>query len=87
MLFLFVIVPVTFHVRAWVVLLFWFAWQVLSGLPQLMSVNSEVSSGVAVWAHVGGFVAGVLLVRLFENRSLVERRTQLAAARSAWQAR
>ena len=87
MLFLFVIVPVTFHVRAWVVLIFWFAWQVLSGLPQLMSVNPEVSSGVAVWAHVGGFVAGALLVRLFENPSLVQRRTQLAAARSAWHAR
>src|SRR5690606_38627186 len=28
--------------------------------------------GVAVWAHVGGFVAGVVLVKLFERRRLVD---------------
>ena len=26
--------------------------------------------GVAVWAHVGGFVAGVVLIKLFERRQL-----------------
>jgi membrane associated rhomboid family serine protease len=33
-----------------------------------------VSGGVAVWAHVGGFVAGVVLIKLFENRLLVAKR-------------
>jgi membrane associated rhomboid family serine protease len=27
-----------------------------------------------VWAHVGGFVAGVVLIKLFENRVLVDAR-------------
>jgi hypothetical protein len=35
----------------------------------LNEVNPDVSGGVAVWAHVGGFVAGVVLVKLFENRA------------------
>ncbi|QSQ20639.1 rhomboid family intramembrane serine protease [Pyxidicoccus parkwayensis] len=55
-------------VPAWAVLLWWFAVQVISGLPQLMSMQEvEVSGGVAVWAHVGGFVAGVVLIKLFQN--------------------
>jgi membrane associated rhomboid family serine protease len=29
---------------------------------------------VAFWAHVGGFVAGLVLVKLFENGQLVEAR-------------
>lgn len=47
------------------VLLFWFGEQLLAGLPQLSAVNSNVMGGVAVWAHVGGFLAGVVLIRLF----------------------
>jgi membrane associated rhomboid family serine protease len=31
-----------------------------------------------VWAHVGGFLTGVLLVKFFENRHLVVRRTRPA---------
>jgi len=32
------------------------------------------TGGVAVWAHVGGFVAGVVLVRILVRRDYVERR-------------
>ena len=70
---------------AWAGLIWWFAIQVLSGLPQLNQVNPEVSGGVAVWAHIGGFVAGVVLIKLFENRKLVERRTMVSDARGTWQ--
>src|SRR5689334_15485808 len=70
---------------AWVALLWWFGTQLLAGLPQLNEVNPEVSGGVAVWAHVGGFVAGVVLVKLFEDRSLVSRRTLVSDARGVWQ--
>ncbi len=41
----------------------------------MASVAREAESGtggVAVWAHVGGFVAGVVLIKLFEKRQLVE---------------
>jgi membrane associated rhomboid family serine protease len=53
---------------AWVVLVFWFLIQLASGYY----MSGQV--GVAFWAHVGGFVAGVLLVKLFVNRTLLEAR-------------
>ncbi len=58
-------------------LLWWFALQVLTGLPQLTTMRPEVSSGVAVWAHVGGFVVGVILIKLFENPRLVAKRDEI----------
>jgi membrane associated rhomboid family serine protease len=61
-----------FWARAWLVLIWWLVLQVLSGLPQLMEVDPEVSSGTAFWAHIGGFVAGVLLVMVFRDPQLVE---------------
>ena len=54
-----------FWIPAVLVLLFWFGEQLLAGLPQLSQMNTDVTGGVAVWAHVGGFLAGVILVRLF----------------------
>ena len=70
MLFLFFLVPLP----AWLVLLWWFGVQVLTGLPQLNSLDAEGGSGVAVWAHVGGFIAGLVLVKLFENPRLTSQR-------------
>ena len=73
------------HVPAWFVLVFWFLGQVLTGLPQLNTVDPNASGGVAVWAHVGGFVAGALLVKLFEDRAFVRRRTSVGDARAVWE--
>jgi membrane associated rhomboid family serine protease len=66
-LFLIIFIVRIVPVPAWVVLIFWFALQLLSGF-------ATTGVGVAFWAHVGGFVAGVVLVKLFENRTLVEAR-------------
>ena len=82
-LFIFIIFFKVFRIPAWAGLLMWFATQLLAGLPQLSQVR-EISGGVAVWAHVGGFAAGVLLVKLFENDSLVSRRTLVSDARGVW---
>jgi membrane associated rhomboid family serine protease len=60
---------------AYLVLLVWIGLQLLSGLPQLTAIHHVASTGVAVWAHIGGFFAGVLLVNLFENPELVSART------------
>jgi len=46
---------------------FWFILQLFSGLGSLRGEGA----GVAFWAHVGGFVAGVVLVRLFARRRSV----------------
>jgi membrane associated rhomboid family serine protease len=70
-LFILIIFVQVITVPAYLVLLWWIALQVISGLPQLSSVKTEASSGVAVWAHIGGFATGVALVKLFENRALV----------------
>jgi membrane associated rhomboid family serine protease len=74
-----------FRLPAWAVLILWFAMQVLTGLPQLMVLNPEISGGVAVWAHVGGFVAGFLFVRKFHDPSLLRRRTMRGDAQTVWQ--
>jgi rhomboid family protein len=74
MLFYFIFFIRIIPVPAWAVLLWWFFVQVVTALPSLNSMRPDVSGGVAVWAHVGGFVAGLVLVRLFVNRSLYQRR-------------
>jgi len=80
MLFFFGIFLRVIPLPAWGVLLWWFAWQVLAGLPQLVGVG-DLAGGVAVWAHAGGFLAGVLLVRFFvrperesHHRALLDQR-------------
>jgi len=54
------------------VLLTWFGLQVLDGSAGL--VNPDASFGVAYFAHIGGFVAGFVLVRLFAWPTRVRRR-------------
>ena len=41
----------------------WFLLQFLSGAASLGS-SSALSGGVAWWAHIGGFVAGIVLLKL-----------------------
>ncbi len=52
---------------AWVLLLYWFFLQVMGGSMALGGSGGTV----AFWAHIGGFVAGAALVKLFEKRKLV----------------
>lgn len=80
MLFVFVVFFRVIPLPAWMVLLWWFGLQVLMGLPELARAG-DLTGGVAVWAHVGGFVAGALLIRLFERRDLVERRRSILLQR------
>jgi membrane associated rhomboid family serine protease len=54
---------------AWVVLGYWFVLQFLSGVGTALVTGSRSGGGVAFWAHVGGFAAGVMLVRLFPFRT------------------
>jgi len=53
LLFIFVI-----RVPAMIVLGGWFAMQFLSGIS---SLGNAVNGGVAVWAHIGGFLIGVVV--------------------------
>jgi membrane associated rhomboid family serine protease len=61
---IFIIVFVTtIELPAAFMLIYWFAIQLLSGLTSFASFTDQ--GGVAWFAHVGGFLAGLLLVRLF----------------------
>jgi membrane associated rhomboid family serine protease len=39
--------------------------QVLSGVAE-MGLPAQSGGGVAWWAHIGGFIAGIVLVKLME---------------------
>ncbi len=54
---------------AWIVLGYWFVWQFLSGAATAITAPSGNSGGIAFWAHVGGFLAGMLLIKLFPARA------------------
>jgi membrane associated rhomboid family serine protease len=63
----FVMIPLGFILTsaalpAWTMLGYWLLLQFVSGLTTL---GGEPGGGVAFWAHVGGFVAGAALVKLF----------------------
>lgn len=55
---------ITFHVRAMWLLGFWIAYQVVLG------VTDDGKAGVAWWAHVGGFVAGMVLILFLKRRTV-----------------
>jgi len=61
---------------AWLVLIWWFLTQAAEGVSQLNQINPAASNSVAVWAHVGGFVTGAVLVRLFVVPRLLRSRQE-----------
>ena len=58
-----VIFVTTVDIPAAFMLLYWFAIQLLSGISMVSSVTQ--AQGIAWFAHVGGFVTGLLLIRVF----------------------
>jgi membrane associated rhomboid family serine protease len=56
------------YIPAWFVLGEWFVMQFLSGAATLSMAGRDLG-GVAFWAHVGGFVAGVVMIKIFPERS------------------
>ena len=64
-----VLIPIIFffdviEVPAVMFLGIWFLLQIVGGLGRLAS---QASGGVAFWAHLGGFAAGFILVRIFRR--------------------
>ena len=53
---------------AWIVLGYWFVVQFLSGAATSIAYSSQTGGGIAFWAHVGGFAAGVLMIKLFPSQ-------------------
>jgi membrane associated rhomboid family serine protease len=59
-------------VPAYLMLGYWFLLQLFGGSM------AQGEGGVAFWAHVGGFVAGALLISMFKDRDLVRKHRALA---------
>ncbi len=73
----------TIAVPAVFMLGYWFVLQLLQGLP---SVGSS-QGGVAFWAHIGGFVAGVALIHVFKRSDYVsahQAQPQRQVSRHRW---
>ena len=59
------IIPLFLPVPAIIYIGIWFLVQLLSGTTSLML--SDSASGIAFWAHIGGFIGGLLLYRYFDS--------------------
>ena len=57
----------TTYMPALVFLLLWFGQQMLSGIGSLGGTSVE-NTGVAWWAHIGGFIFGVVMGYLFKPK-------------------
>ena len=67
-----VLIPIIFiidviRLPALVVLGFWFVMQLFQGTLAL-SAESSATGGVAWWAHIGGFIFGLIAINLFKRR-------------------
>jgi membrane associated rhomboid family serine protease len=58
------IIPLFLPIPAIIYIGFWFIGQLLSGTTSLMLSNS--ATGIAFWAHIGGFVGGLCLHNFFD---------------------
>ena len=64
------IIPLGFFIRmtllpASIVLILWFVLQFFSGL---LSLGGPDVGGVAFWAHIGGFISGLILGKVFSGK-------------------
>jgi len=53
---------------AWLVLGYWFVVQFLGGAATSLATGSKSAGGIAFWAHVGGFIAGMAMIKLLPQR-------------------
>ena len=79
--------PLIFTLPAFVYLLVWFWIQFISGLTAL--AGPAQVGGIAWWAHIGGFVAGIVLLAPFlrprgERRRQEEEQGKEMDYRTAW---
>lgn len=66
----------TMEIPAVFILAYWFLLQIFSGVGQI-GYSSASSGGVAWFAHIGGFVAGYILIRIMPTRDRYTHRPDL----------
>lgn len=70
-------IPMVFRVPASVYIIFWFAYQLFMGVFTL----TGIPTGVAFWAHIGGFLTGIALVPLLVDGQRLRQLRILASMR------
>lgn len=61
--------PWIVEISAFIFLGFWFILQLYSGFQSLSITGGASMGGIAWWAHIGGFIFGLLAVLFFARRS------------------
>ena len=70
-------------VPAYYVLGFWIFIQFINSMGSMVDTSDTGSGGVAYLAHVGGFVAGLALVKLFARRAAAPAPSTVSGTRRA----
>jgi membrane associated rhomboid family serine protease len=65
----FELLVVVVWIPAWIILGYWFLLNFLSGTQTMLAVHKQNMGGIAFWAHIGGFIAGAMLVKAFGERA------------------
>ena len=65
--------PIFFKIPAPIYLLIWFFTQIYSGTIYVLTDGGS-ASGIAWWAHIGGFIGGAILHKLFVIRPIIKRK-------------
>jgi len=66
----------TQELPAYIILIYWFVLQFFSGVGSLAQSSSE-SGGVAFFAHIGGFLMGMLLIKVLPSKEAYWHRPEL----------
>jgi len=57
------------NIPAWIYLGFWFVSQLFSGLSAMALQSGASAGGIAWWAHIGGFVFGLVMAIVLAGRN------------------
>jgi membrane associated rhomboid family serine protease len=49
-------------------LAYWLAIQIFSGVGEMAAASANEGGGIAWWAHAGGFLAGIVLIKIMKTR-------------------
>lgn len=83
--FIFFVIPFVVLIPAWIQIGLWALSQVFYGYAALSVDTRATTGGVAYFAHIGGFVTGLILVWLFKDEDAVKRQRAARASNRAFQ--
>jgi membrane associated rhomboid family serine protease len=78
-------IPIMVLIPAWGMIGYWIVIQFINGIASLGVRTAETGGGVAYFAHIGGFVAGIALVWLFRDEDIQQRHIANRAGHRAFQ--